>query len=87
MVNTNTSQKAFALTAEQSESVISEALAASRALALDWLCAQEPEFLLVWWEELCRHKGMTPQSRKESYRQVTVSLLASLMAMLDEEVA
>jgi len=68
MARTGLSQKAMAANAGVAESVLSEALAphGTRHLALEWLWAQDDEFLAVLVDRLTEARGLTDQSRREA---------------------
>lgn len=85
MSSVGLSQKAFAVDAKQTESVISEALSASRALALEWLYQQDQVFCAEWVEEFSRDKGLSGMGRRELKRQAFLAVMAQLLALLDEE--
>ena len=83
------SQKAFAINAHQTESVVSEALSGSgaRNIALEWIHAQDVTFITAWVEELSREKGLTPRSRSEVKRQLIVALFAQLLELVEGDAA
>lgn len=81
------SQKAFALGAQQSESVVSEALGGTRNLAFEWLVQQDVAFLSALIEEVQREKGITAQSKREAKRHLAVALLAQILDLMDEGAA
>lgn len=72
------SQKAFAVDAQQSESVISEALSGGRHLSADWLYAQNDGFLLALMKGIERARHLTPES-KAALRANRISELIRLL--------
>lgn len=59
------SQKAFAIEAGQSESVISEALAGTRNLAADWVWAQDDAFWLALSTRIASARNFSPEREDE----------------------
>jgi hypothetical protein len=76
---TNTSQKAFAIAAEQSPSVISEALCGRRHFAIEWVWAQDDRFLATFFELAQAARRLTPESRSAINRKRIVELLDLLL--------
>lgn len=73
------SQKAFAINAGQSESVISEALSGTRHLAMEWLWAQEDTFWNALIEAIEDERGLTQERATELYAQQIGTLVESLL--------
>lgn len=73
------SQKAFALQAEQPESVISEALAGRRHFAIEWLWKQDGVFLLRFFAMVMDARQLTPENISAIRRQRIVELVDLLL--------
>jgi len=80
MAATGTSQKQFALTADQPESVVSDALnGRGRHLDTDWILAQGEAFAVAWWDDVKRQMGLTEQTRHEQRWDRVLELVRLLM--------
>jgi len=82
MARVGLSQKAMAQNAAIGESVLSEALAphGTRHLAMEWLLAQDDEFLLELLAEITTWRGLTVESR----RDVKAARIAELVRLIVE---
>lgn len=79
MSETGLSQKAFAINAEQSQSVVSEAFNGRRTLALGWLWAQDDVFLLRFFELAMKERRLTPEHASAIRRRRIVELMDLLL--------
>lgn len=81
----NLSQKAFAVDANQSESVISEGLNGGRALAFDWVYAQtDVAFHVELLAGMARDKGITPDSKRAIKMRLVMTVMAQLLDLLED---
>src|ERR1051326_6814701 len=72
------SQKAFAINAGQTESVISEALSGTRNLAVEWVYAQEDAYLVEFIDGMERARQLTEEA-KGSLRADRIAELVRLI--------
>jgi len=73
------SQKAFAINAKQSESVISEALGGTRNLSADWLYAQPDRFVQILIDKVSIARNLTAESKAALQRARILELIGLLL--------
>lgn len=73
------SQKAFAIEAGQSESVISEALAGTRNLAADWVWAQDDAFWLALSTRISSARGFSAEREDEIEEAQILQIVGTLL--------
>jgi hypothetical protein len=79
MSETGTSQKAMAITAGVSASVLSEALAGRRSFSMLWLWAQDDHFLARFLEHVQEARDLTPANVRAIQRRRIVELVDLLL--------
>lgn len=71
--------KAFAINADQSESVISEALSGTRHLSAEWVWAQDDVFWKALDDRIEAARGFTPEREDEIEEQQILMVIGALL--------
>jgi hypothetical protein len=84
MRSVDLSQKAFAIAAQQPESVVSEGLHGQRNLAFDWIDAQDDAFVLDLCQRWLASRNLTPQNQRAARLRLAATLFQTLIDLSED---
>lgn len=84
MRSVDLSQKAFAVNADQPESVVSESLNGQRNLAFDWMDAQDDTFVAAFAQAWLESRQLSPQNQRSARVKLAATLFQQLIDLVEQ---